>query len=247
MKTILFATVILLATSLPGQESIPAETILPIQLNSTINSSKIHAGQAIGARLMQNVPLPGGSRIRAGAQVLGKIEAVRADAHGNATVSMRFDTLAVGKHRIPVSTNLRAMATMMDVQDAQVPAAGPDRGTSDFYWVTEQIGGEAVYHGGGPVTRGSSVVGKSVVDGVLVHPSAAGRCADEKNSDDRLQAFWIFASSACGLYDFPDLRLVHAGRSEPQGEITIASVEGPVKIPGGSGLLLLIFRVIDAQ
>jgi hypothetical protein len=239
-KRFLFAMPILLASVATAQESIPAGTILPLQLNSTINSSKARAHQAVSARLMQNVPLPGGSKIPAGAEVLGTVGSVHTDGQGHTSVTLRFDTLSIGKRRIPISTNLRAMATMMTVEAAQIPATGPDRGTSDFYWVTQQIGGETVYRGGGPVTRGSTVVGKSVVDGVLVHPSAAGKCEGEDDADDRPQAFWVFASTVCGLYDFPDLRLVHAGRNKPRGEITIASTKGPLKIPAGSGLLLRV-------
>jgi len=239
MKWIWLVMVILFATVLSARESIPPGTILPLQLNSTINSKKMHAGQAISARVMQNVPLPNGVKIHAGAKVLGAIVSLHED-QGTATVTFRFDTLLAGKRRIPITTNVRAMATMMDVQDAQLPSTGPDRGTSDYYWVTEQIGGEAVYHGGGPVTHGSSVVGKAVVDGVLVRPSAGGKCRGEAEGEDRLQALWVFASNACGLYDFPDLKLVHAGRSEPRGEIKIASTHGPVKVQGGSGLLLRV-------
>jgi hypothetical protein len=201
---------------------------------------KARSREAISARLMQDVPLPGGSKVRAGVEVLGTVASFHTDGQGDASVSFRFHTLSAGKQRIPISTNLRAMATMMDVEAAQLPATGPDRGTSDFSWVTEQIGGETVYHGGGPVTHASSVVGKSVADGVLVHPSPSGECGDGKDSDDRPQDFWVFASSACGLYDFPDLRLVDAGRGEPEGEITVASTKGPVKIPAGSGLLLQV-------
>jgi len=239
-KAILLATVVLLATGLAAQESIPAGTILPVQLKTTIDSRKARSRQAISARVMQNVPLPGGSKIRAGAQVQGWVGEVHTDGQGNTSVAFRFNTLEAGKRRISISTNLRAMATMMAVEAAQLPASGPDRGTSDFYWVTEQIGGETVYHGGGPVTHGSSVVGKSVADGVLVHPSAAGKCGGEEDFDDRPQAFWVFASNACGLYDFPDLKLMHTGRSEPRGETTISSTGGAVKIPAGSGLLLRV-------
>ena len=239
-RTFLFAIAVLLAAAADAQNSIPAGTILPVQLNTTINSRKARVREAISARLMQDVPLPDGSRIRAGAKVLGRVDSFHTDSQGNTSVTLRFDALVKGKRHIPISTNLRAMATMMAVEAAQLPATGPDRGTSDFYWVTEQIGGETVYRGGGPVTHGSSVVGKSVVDGVLVHPSPAGKCGDEENSDNRPQALWVFASNACGLYNFPDLTLEHAGRHPPRGEITIASTKGDLKIPAGSGLLLRV-------
>jgi hypothetical protein len=240
LEQVVLAFGILLATSLSAQKSIPPGTILPLQLNSTIDSRKMHAGQTVSARLMQDVPLPERSRLRAGAKVLGSIVAVnRADQR--AEVAFRFDTLVTGKRRIPITTHLRALATMMDVHAAQLPLSGPDRGTSDFYWTTVQIGGEAVYHGGGPVTHGSEVVvGTSVVDGVLVRPAANAPCRGDLEGNDRPQALWVFASDACGLYDLPELTLVHAGRNNPRGEITIASIRGPVKIRAGSGLLLRV-------
>jgi hypothetical protein len=213
MRRIVLIPLALFAASSFAQESIPAGTILPMQLNSTINSKKMRVGQAISARLMQDVPLPNGSRIRAGAKVLGRIVAVQAEKQGGAEVAFRFDTMVMGKRRLPITTNLRAMATMMDVEAAQLPALGPDRGTSDFYWTTEQIGGETVYHGGGAVTHGSYVVGKSVVDGVFARPSANGRCRGDASGDARPQALWVFSSDACGLYDLRDLTLAHAGRS----------------------------------
>ena len=240
MRTFLLVVVVLLSAASLAQESIPAGTILPVQLNSTIHSKKMHAGQAISARLMQDVPLPNELRIRAGAKVLGRIVDMKAEKEGGAEVAFRFDTLVTGKQRIPITTSLRAMATMMDVEAAQLPVAGPDRGTSDFYWTTEQIGGETVYHGGGSVTHGSYVVGKSVVDGVLVRPSATARCRSDVGGDDRPQALWVFASDACGLYDLPDLALVHAGRSDPRGQIILRATRGDVKIRAGSGLLLRV-------
>jgi hypothetical protein len=238
VRGILLTVVVLLSRSLFAQKSIPRNTILPVRLDSTINSKKMHAGQAISARLMQNGPLPAGSRIRAGAKVRGRIVAITTVEQG-AEVAFRFDTLARKKQHIPITTNLRAMATMMDVEAAQIPASGPDRGTSDFFWTTEQIGGETVYHGGGAVTHGSSVVGKSVVDGVLVRLSARAPCRGDLEGNGRPQALWVFASDACGLYDLPGLTLVHAGRSEPR-EIRIRAEKGEVKIPAGSGLLLRI-------
>ena len=91
---------------------------------------------------------------------------------------MRSDQIVTRGRRIQVTTNLRALASMMDVEEAQVPLTGPDRGTSEFDWTTEEIGGESVIHGGGPVMHGSEVVGRSAADGVLVVVSAGreGKC-----------------------------------------------------------------------
>jgi hypothetical protein len=245
MKRFLFVTLIAFSTQLFGQDEIPVGTILPVQLNSSLRSDKARVGEQISARIMQDVPLPGGRKIHAGAKVIGHIVAARPAVNGMmADLSLRFDTLATGKRRVPMITNLRALATMMDVSEAQVPESGPDRGTSENAWTTDQIGGEVVYRGG-VVANGSNIVGNSVLgSGVLVHlRSIPGtKCRGEMDGNDQVQALWVFSSDACGLYDLPNLTLAHAGRSDPVGQISLHSSNGNVKIRGGSGMLL---RVIE--
>jgi len=245
MKRFLFVTLIAFSTQLFGQDEIPVGTILPVQLNSSLRSDKAQVGEPISARIMQDVPLPGGRKIHAGAKVIGHIVAARPAVNGMmADLSLRFDTLATGRRRVPMITNLRALATMMDVSEAQVPESGPDRGTSEDEWTTDQIGGEVVYRGG-VVAHGSNIVGNSVLgSGVLVHVAAKPglKCRGEVDGNDQLQALWVFSSDACGLYDLPNLNLSHAGRTDPVGQITLHSNKGNVKIRGGSGMLL---RVIE--
>ena len=109
---------------------------------------------------MQDVPLSQGSKIHAGAKVAGHVIDVKpANGTNGAQVSIRFDTLIVSKQRVAITTNLRALASMMAVEAAQVPDTGPDRGTSQNAWNTDQIGGEVVYRGGGPVADGLQFVG----------------------------------------------------------------------------------------
>ncbi|HUJ94114.1 MAG TPA: hypothetical protein VLW84_02525 [Terriglobales bacterium] len=162
-----------------------------------------------------------------------------ATSTGGARITLKFDTLQSSKHSLPVVTNLRAIASMMAVHDAQLPLNGPDRGTSESAWTTDQIGGEVVYRGGGPVTNGEQVVGRPAPYGVLVRVSskAAAKCRGDADGN-RLQALWVFSSDACGAYDFPNLAIVHAGRSKPVGAITLASHEGDLRVPAGSGMLL---------
>jgi hypothetical protein len=135
--------VLLLAAGSYAQDVIPAGTILPAQLNASLRSNRLRPGQTIRAGIMQDVPLHGHSMIRAGAKVIGQVVAVTPASQGTrAQITLRFDTLVVGKRQIPITTNLRALATMMDVSEAQVPETGPDRGTSEYSWTTDQIGGE---------------------------------------------------------------------------------------------------------
>jgi hypothetical protein len=231
-----------------AQNTIPAGTILPVALNSSLNSRKVKPGQVITARVMQDVPLSPGSTIHAGAKVIGRVIDVKPASGGSgAQVSFRFDTLVVSKRRIPIITNLRALASMMAVEAAQLPESGPDRGTSQNAWTTDQIGGEVVYRGGGPVADGLRSVGEPTYGGVLVHVSAkpGSPCRGEIEGNDRLQALWVFSSDACGVYDFADLAIVHAGRIDPVGEITLASDKGEVNIRAGSGMLLRVNKTTD--
>jgi hypothetical protein len=232
------------AVDLLAQSTIPAGTILPVALNSSLNSRKAKAGQVITARIMQDVPLSPGSTIHAGAKVIGRVIDVKPANHGTsgAQISIRFDTLMVSKQRIAIITNVRALASMMAVEDAQLPESGPDRGTSQNAWTTDQIGGEVVYRGGGLVASGLRAVGEPTANGVLVHVSAkpGTTCRGEIEGNDRLQALWVFSSDACGVYDFADLTIVHAGRSNPVGEITLASDKGDLNVRAGSGMLLRV-------
>ena len=243
MKALLFFGLMALSSQLLAQNVIPTGTILPLQLNTTLRSGKARAGEQISARLMQDVPLPGGNEIHSGAKILGHVISATAARNGTrAEVSFRFDTLVSAKQCLPIITNLRALATMMDVAAAQVPASGPDRGTSWYTWTTDLIGGEADYRGGGEVVHGSTVVGRSVPDGVLVQVSSkfGTKCRGAFGENNQLQALWVFASDACGLYGFPNAMLAHAGRSEPVGLIKIESGKRDLVIPGGSGMLLRV-------
>lgn len=242
-RILLIALALAFSTRLPAQISIPAGTILPLRLNSSLNAKKTKLGQTISARVMQDVPLPEGCKIRAGAKVIGHVVDVHPPTAANgATMSLQFGTLLLSKRRIPIVTNLRALASMMAVHEAQLPENGPDRGTSENAWTTVQIGGEVVYRGGGPVANGSGVVGMPTTNGVLVRVASryGTECRGEIDGDDRPQALWVFSSDACGTYDLPNLTLAHAGRSDPSGQIKLLSDKGNVKVPAGSGMLLRV-------
>lgn len=242
MKHLIFVVLLVLSSTLFGQTSVPAGTILPVQLESTIRSNKAKRGQVVTGRIMQDVPLPSGSKIKRGSKVIGHLlDVVPATNESQAKVALRFDTLLAGNRKVPLITNLRALASMLDVDEAQVPETGPDRGTSEFDWNTTQIGGDADYHGS-VIANEFRTVGKSIPpNGALVQVSAkpGSECRGEFGSDGP-QATWLFASDACGLYGYPGMKLVHAGRSIPVGEIVMESEKGNLNIRAGSGMLLRV-------
>ena len=230
--------------------AIPAGTILPVRLNSTISSAKSKPGQVITGRIMQDVPLSSGIRIKQGSKVVGNIvEVTPASAGKPATISLRFDKLVSGHQQIPITTNLRAIAGFMRINEAQTPPIGP--GESDVYrWLTTvQVGGDLVYGEGGPVTTHSNpndVVGKAVTGGVLalVRANEAANCRGATDGNEAPQALWVFSSDACGTYGLEHIRIVSAGRSGATGVI-FSSDKGTVKIPGGAGMLLRVNKNRD--
>jgi hypothetical protein len=239
---VFMAILLAVATESFGQNAIPPGTILPLQLNTSLHSRKSKSGQVVTARVMQDVPLPSGGRIRAGSKAIGRVLDVSEARNGRgARIYLRFDTLQVSKRRIPVTTNLRALASMMDVEDAQIPKTGPDRGTPEDAWTTVQVGGNVVYRGGGPVANGLEVVGTPTTNGVLVQvASKPGTPCRGSLGGDRLEALWIFSADACGTYGFADLTIAHAGRSDPIGQITLATEKKNINVRAGSGLLLRV-------
>jgi hypothetical protein len=238
------------ATGLSAANSVPAGTILPVRLNSTISSTKNHPGEIIAARVMQDVPLADGSTIHAGSKMVGHIVAVTPASSGRAArVTVRFDTLEWKQQKTPMVTNLRAVASFMAVDQAQIPMEGPDRGTPASAWTTEQIGGDTVYRGGGPVEGiEGGKVGVPVGNGVLsrLHANPDGGCRAAVDGNDTPQALWVFSSSACGAYGLANLEVRHFGRTNPAGDIVFGSTKGDVRIQDGAGMLLRVDGASDA-
>ena len=243
MRLILLGTTLLaLSLSSPNasaQNLIPDGTILPVSLNTSLNTQKLKTGQQVSARIMQDVPLPGKKKVPEGSKVVGHIiQVTPADATHAGTLAVRFDSLRVHGQTISITSSLRALASRAEVRDAETPSTGPDRGTP-YRWASRiLVGGEAYYGDGGVVTRGSDVVGQGVVDGVLVTVSAppGSRCQAAGSAGP--QALWVFSSDDCGAYGFENLQITHAGYHSPQGEIRLAAEKGDLSI--GSGLLLQV-------
>jgi hypothetical protein len=206
---------------------VPVGTILPVKINHGFSSKNARAGQTITGRIMQDVPLPGGSKIPEGAKVVGAVLSVTAaGSSGGARISLRFNELEIHHQRTAIVTDLRALGSMSEVQEAEIPIVTMDYGTS-YAWATlRQIGGDMKYGVGGPVTDSWS---RTVCRGAL-------------DAEDRLQALWVFSADACGVYGMNGVTIAHAGRTEPVGEIVLVAEKGEIKVRGGSGMLLRVER-----
>jgi hypothetical protein len=135
----------------------------------------------------------------------------------------------------------------MEVFEAQLPTnAIDDYGTTTADWVTVQIGGDAVYRGNGTVMTDGRVVGKSTVGGDVTAKLIASRDGVFRGAtaaNDREQALWLFSPSACGVYGVENLKIAHAGRHDPGGQIILESDKN-VHLSRGGGLLLRVTNSI---
>lgn len=248
MKLFLVAVLAATPSLLSAQTTtlrIPAGTILPVQLNSSLSSARSKVGDKVSARVMQDVPLANGGKIHARTRITGEVVAVvPATAGAPGRITVRFKTIQLAKdNNLAVTTNLRAIASMSDVDDAQDPKTGSDRGTSEASYSLVQIGGDAVYRGGGHVMHDGEVVGEPLQSGgVLVTPAArpGTSCRGEVAGNTAPQATWVFSSDACGTYGLPNLKIVDAGRNESAGRIVLGANRGDAKVPAGTGMLLRV-------
>jgi hypothetical protein len=227
------------ASAAVAQNSIPPGTLLPISLDTGLSAARLHAGQTIHGRVMQDIP---GTPVRRHNLVIGHVVEVQAAHSGQARLEISFDSVKTRDGVIPIRADLRAMASMMAVEDAKIPEEMADRATPPEVATTEQIGGEQVYRGGGPVTAGDQIVGKPLPYGVLgvPRPNAEGDCRGTVGGNNQPQALWLFSTDACGLYGFDGLQIQHRGRTEPAGQIVLTSTKRKLDVASGSGLLLRV-------
>jgi hypothetical protein len=222
--------------------AIPAGTILPVTLDSSVSFEKSKAGQIVRGKIAQGVTLSNGQKIPKGAKVEGTIVEVGPNGNGSgARLALKFDKVFVAGQWVPVVTDLRAIAGFVAVQRASIPNEAPNEGTPYVWLPTTQIGGDTVYGLGGQVANAQNeTVGTSERDGVVGRVSAkeGEKCRGEINGNNSAQSLWVFSSDACGTYGIKDLTIEHAGRTEPMGQIVLVAENPKVKLREGDGLLL---------
>lgn len=232
---------VLILSSVAVAQQIPAGTVLPVMLDSTIDVRHDRPGKMVTAKIMQDVPLPDGATIPEGAHISGRmVSATPATAGSPSQLGIRFDQILVKGRSIPVSTHLRALASMNDVFEAKLPTNSiDDYGTSPSDWNTIQIGGAGVFRGSGEVVGYGEVVGKTTDYGAVTAKLVAAPDHGCKGNGQRAQALWLFSPWACGVYGYADLKIAQNGTARPSGVIEFQS-RRDVRINGGSGLLLRV-------
>lgn len=139
-------------------ELIPAGTILPVSLNSTLRSDKSGGGDTITATVLQDVPLGAGKTLRAGSKVTGQVlEPIAAGSGSEASrISFQFDRVQFKNRTVLITTSLRAVASAMEVD-----AVGS--------WSAVELGSERVSYGEASGLLGSNEVGGAVGQEALAH------------------------------------------------------------------------------
>jgi hypothetical protein len=221
-------------------EPISAGTILPVSLNSALRSDKSRSGATIVATVMQDVLLESGETLRKGTKVTGHVVGAITPGKGSdeSKISFQFDQVQLGNQIIPITAQLRAVASR-----SAVLAATPELTSPDYADNQIQIGGDQISYGeGGPVMVGEQVVGKYTRQGVLAYVDQDSGTPSRASIKDHAhpQAFWLFSVNARGAYGFDDLTIPQSRRTEPLGEITLASNRKAVRVGKGSAMLLRV-------
>jgi hypothetical protein len=240
MLCLKLGTGLLSALAMLITQGIPAGTALPVMLGGTLDAKKDKPGEKIEARLMQDVRLPAGDKIKAGAYVIGHIVAVTRLPGGGSRMVLVFDHLTADGRTIPLVLSVRAIASSNSVFQAQVPINTNSDAESSNQWAVQQVGGEVVNRRLGLVGSDYGVVGRydeGAPWGKLT-TAVDGDCS-AADGNGIVQALWVFSTSACGLYGLRDMKLVHDGRTDPAGQIILESSKD-LHIGGGSGWFLLV-------
>src|SRR6516162_2927824 len=230
MRTVIGALALLLAAMCSHAQQIPSGTLLPTMLDNTLDSNKTKPGEEISAKLKRD------------AKVLGHVVAVvRSPSGRQATISVQFDRIGFEKQAVPISVGLRALASMEAVALAKEPI-NSGYGTSVWDWNMRQIGGQIAFNGDKIVkSQTGQVVGKVSQPGaVLAIPMAnpARGCAGASGNTAE-QAFWVFSTDACGLYDEKNMTFVSGIGGATPGQVVLQSPKS-VEVRGGSGWLLQV-------
>lgn len=239
MGWIALAIALVVSPAIPSQ--IPAGTVIPVMLSSSLNTIKDVQGKRLEGSVMQDVFLPSGERISRLSRVIGHVMKVTRSGPTGSRVVLQFDAIKDHGKTIALTAGLLALASQFSVWDAQAPISMSSDVFAADQWATRQVGGDIVRRDWRKVgtkegLSGRWLEGNSVLIKLTPNPDAG--CASGPGYD-REQALWVFSSAACGTYGLSDVEIASSGDIAPLGQIVLASSH-KIAIRGGSGWLLMV-------
>jgi hypothetical protein len=228
----------------PQGPALPASTAIPVVFTKSVDANHVKVGDIVLARTTQNIVLESGRVIPSGAKVTGHVVTGSGFTYDKtpyakqkeAALGVHFDSLESQGTAYPITVYLRALADPISSWGAVKPRPSDE----DPEGTTTQIGGDIVDpHQSEIRSQGDDVVGYNKRDGAHAHLIAAqGNSPEGCDATDTEQAMSIFSASACGLYGFPDTRLVQSGRHGAEGTFLLESHKQAPKIYAHSNALL---------
>lgn len=238
------------AATVPTQlQTLPQSTAIPVRFVQSVNAKHAKVGDAVTAKTMQVIVLPGGQMIDKGAVVVGHLVAVQPFqfdptpyAHQKPSlISIHFDKLQQGAAGIPVNLSVRAIASTLE----SVEAARPH-----YLDETDRVGTVTLI-GGTQFTpfdkaiqaEDGDAIGYNRKSGVFARLASSGYSGAAASfhcqGTDSEQSVAIYSPSACGVYGFAGDYLAGNGQ-DGSGTFTLAARGRSVELHAGSTALLQV-------
>lgn len=224
-------------------------TAVPVQLEQTLDSAHLKAGDAVRMKTLQPVVLDKGQAVPKAALLVGHVVAERAyrmdpapyAQQAPSALSIHVDAIVTESGRIPVAATLRALA---DAPDAEAARNREYQNEFDTEGMIRLVGGDQLRPWDKTIRdKNDAVVGYERKQGNVARlleslraqqTGAPLHCAATASE----QAIGVFSADACGLYGLEKTVLVSSGTA--QEAITFERAQGNVHLERGSAALLMI-------
>ena len=238
------------AATVPAlSQTLPLSTAIPVRFVHSVDARKAQPGDAVTAKTMQVIVLPGGDVIRKGTVIVGHVVGVEAFhfdptpyAHQKASeLSIHFDKVQEGNTAIPVNLSVRALANTIDSREAAYPHSSDD---TDHVGMMTLIGGTTF----SPLDKtiqseDGDAIGYNRRNGVFAKLVSSGYSGPDTSfhceATDTEQSVAIFSPGACGVYGFAGDYLSDNGKNG-SGTFTLTVRGHSVKLYAGSTALLQV-------
>ncbi len=224
-------------------KSLPPKTTLPIMFTRSVDANHAHVGDEVDAKTTQEVVLPGGRSLPAGARVTGRIAVASPlifdktpyAKQRESVLAIHFDSVEWKALVFPLNVYVRALADPLASWDARTP----EPSDVDPWETVTQIGGDLLIPSQKEVrNQDGDVVGYNRRGGVYAHLIASQNPPDGCDGSDTEESVGIFSASACGLYGFVSTALQQTGRTRDSSTLVLSSHRHAPKIWKNSTALL---------